>query len=113
MLVVFVNEVAFSHLEGLIHAVESQVVPVGREAEEFVETARVELDQLECNGAVQKVVICSEPYLSLGRELQFADHYSRVLAQSRPAVKSLGVFVSGVPAQSLARESERVCLLVH
>ena len=60
MLVVLVDEVALDGLERLVHTVEHQVVPVGGQAHEFMETSRIKLDQCEGDKAVQEIFITAK-----------------------------------------------------
>ena len=60
MLVVLVDEVALDWLERLVHAVEHQVVPVGGQAHEFMETAWVKLDQCKGDNAIQEIFITTK-----------------------------------------------------
>ena len=60
MLVVLVDKVTLDGLERLVHAVEHQVVPVGGQAHELMETSRVKLDQCEGDNAIQEIFITAE-----------------------------------------------------
>ena len=60
MFVVLVDKVTLDGLERLIHAVEHQVVPVGGQAHELMETSRVKLDQCEGDNAIQEVFITAK-----------------------------------------------------
>ena len=60
MLVELVDKIALDGLERLVHAVEHQVIPVGGQAHEFMETSRVKLDQCEGDNAIQEVFIATK-----------------------------------------------------
>ena len=62
MLVELIDEVALDHLEGLVHAIEYQIVPVWREAHKFAEAARVKLDQHKRNCAIKQAVFATSEF---------------------------------------------------
>ena len=60
MLVELVDEVTLDRFEGLVHAVEDEVVPVGREAHKLAEARWIVLDQSEGDRAIEWVLSISE-----------------------------------------------------
>ena len=62
MLVELVDEVTFDLFEGLVHTVEDEVVPVGREAHELAEARWIVLDQSEGDRTIERVLRISESH---------------------------------------------------
>ena len=74
MLVELIYEVALNHLEGLVHTIEYQIVPIWREAHKLTEAARIKLDQHERNRAIKQAVFATSEFNMTPRHRMILHH---------------------------------------